>query len=676
MVSISKDFADQVPQELVLNYKSWDIANLPWDASQINFKRVADQSKTDVLERLSSEIQNASEVCIATDVDPSGEGELLAWEALEYVGWTGRTTRMYHADEEVKSVQKAFAERKVLPEMAKDSDYARAWVRNRWDWLSMQWTRAATGIAQKAGIGNNFLLREGRLKSVIVDLVAKQQEAYESYQKVPFYEARFKSDTGVWFVQDSEVAVRVARKEDLKIPAPSFSSITVDSRTTKRQAPPKLPDLTDLAAKLAPKGIAPKQVLETYQKMYEDQVVSYPRTEDKFVSPEQFSEMLNLTGKIAQVLGVDASLLTHTEARPTHIKSGGAHGANRPGSNVPSSLNELAKYGVGAQEIYRELALAWLAILAEDRVYEHVEGHLDAHPSFKGSCDVTVSHGWKMLLVDSDDEEDEEKGPDAQGLGETTQACIYEGKNKRPQRPTVKWLKSKLEKYDVGTAATRTSTIADVSDGSQTAHLKESKGVLSLTDTGLISATLLDGCLIADPSVTEKLHQDMRKCGAFEIEDTEILGNVAQMLKRDMALMEDNVANVRALVKLGKLSCAPNEMLCPRCGMPLKSNKTETVYNCSSRKVKKQGDRFVEVNPGCGFRLGTTIYGQKRMTLAQVKSILAGNAVHIKGLVSKAGKTYGVVVTLDKDAEWGVHIDFANDKKVGQKKQNMLRYRK
>ena len=97
---------------------------------------------------------------IATDVDPSGEGELLAWEALEKCGWRGPTKRMYFADEAPASVQKAFMERKPLPSMDKDGDYVKAVVRERWDLASMQFTRAATLVARKKGF--RTVVRQGR----------------------------------------------------------------------------------------------------------------------------------------------------------------------------------------------------------------------------------------------------------------------------------------------------------------------------------------------------------------------------------------------------------------------------------------------------------------------------------------------------------------------------------
>ena len=81
-------------------------------------------------------------------------------------------------------------------------------------------------------------------------------------------------------------------------------------------------------------------------------MVSYPRTADKTITFEQFYELAPLVDRIAHLVGVDTALLTHREPRPSHVKNQGSHGANRPGTNVPASLESLEKYGPGAKQIY------------------------------------------------------------------------------------------------------------------------------------------------------------------------------------------------------------------------------------------------------------------------------------------------------------------------------------
>ena len=73
----------QVPTEKVEFYKSWDLENLPWNLNDFAWKKGILSGCKDIISGLKDELKEADCVVIATDVDPSGEGELLAWEALD-----------------------------------------------------------------------------------------------------------------------------------------------------------------------------------------------------------------------------------------------------------------------------------------------------------------------------------------------------------------------------------------------------------------------------------------------------------------------------------------------------------------------------------------------------------------------------------------------------------------
>ncbi|MFE3592725.1 DNA topoisomerase [Streptomyces niveus] len=186
---------------------------------------------------------------------------------------------------------------------------------------------------------------------------------------------------------------------------------------------------------LVGKGVRANLTLSTYQRMYEDQVVSYPRTEDKTITPEQFKDLAPLVDKIAAVAGVDAGLLTHRQPRSTHVKPRGAHGANRPGLKVPSSLDEIEhKYGKAGRLIYEMLAKNHLAMLAEDYRCEHQKGHVEKYPDFVGIANVHTSPGWWAVFdPDAGDDTAESDGNESnKGVGQTAQPFIFEGANKRP----------------------------------------------------------------------------------------------------------------------------------------------------------------------------------------------------------------------------------------------------
>ncbi|MBO5435621.1 DUF3945 domain-containing protein [bacterium] len=521
----------QVDKALSEQYRSWKLENLPWNEADFKWKYKKKKDADDTLKTINNTLSKCSEICIATDDDPTGEGELLAWEILDNLNLKpSKWSRMYFIDESVKEITKAFKTRKTILSMQQDMDYVKAFYRSRWDYLSMQFTR----IASKCGDGVS-VLRQGRLKSAMVSIVGDGLKAVAEYKKIPFYQNRFRDENGVVYSNPEEPSF--PKKEDVPNKY-SSSDVIVDSKTMKSTAPPKLLDLAALSSRLSGKGVKAKDVLAVYQKMYEAQIVSYPRTEDKVITPEQFDELLPLVDDIAKLVGVDTSVLTHRTPRSTHVKTGGAHGANRPGTNVPKSLDDLKTYGACAADIYVILAKNYLATLAEDYEYEAQKGHLKDYPDFKGNASVPKKMGWKVVF---NDDADADPDDNVKGLGTRADPFVHEGFPPKPPTPTMKWLMAQLEKRDVGTGATRTSTYADVTnEKSKNPLMKETKGKLSMTKFGDMSYMLLPGTNIGSLDMTEKLMAEMRDIAAGKKNPEECLKSIQQMVIEDIETMKKN----------------------------------------------------------------------------------------------------------------------------------------
>lgn len=529
----------QVSKALQEHYSNWDIANLPWNEKDFLWKYVPKDKSDTTPQKIKEAFQDCDEVCIATDNDPTGEGELLAWEVL----WQKRIeakkyTRMFFEDEAPSSIQKAFRDRKVLGTslecMYDDPDFKQATFRTKWDYLSMQWSRIATKVNGKYG----QVLRNGRLKSAMIVIVGDQLKLCNEYVKKPFFQNRFKDENDVVYTNKEEPTFD--KKEDV----PSIyhvSAVKLDSKTIKYTAPPKMVDLASLSATLASKGIPAKVTLATYQAMYTDNIVSYPRTEDKYITEEQFNQLLPLVDDIAKVVCVDTSLLTHRKPRTTHVKKGMAHGANRPGQKVPGDLDILdEKYGRGAKMIYTLLARNYLATLCEDYEYEQQKGHVVDYPKFIGTSNVPVKLGWKAIYQDDDKDEDAEK-ESTKGLGTTAKPFVYEGANPKPTAPTMKWLMKQLEKRNVGTGATRASTYADVTNAkTKYPLLVEKKGKLSFAECGQSNYALLPGTHIGDLTVTEKVMAEMKDVAEGRKNEAECLHEIQQMIRDDIIRMKEN----------------------------------------------------------------------------------------------------------------------------------------
>ena len=590
----------QVSSALSAQYKDWDLKNLPWNESDFSWKKMKKPGADATLADIASKLGQCDEIVIATDVDPTGEGELLAWEILDALNLRPRKwSRMYFTDEAPKSLQNAFVQRKQLQSMLSDMDYVKADYRSKFDFLTMQFTRIAT----KSGDGKS-VLRQGRLKSAMVLIVGNQLKALAEYKKIPFYQNRFKDENGVVYTNPEEPQF----PDKAQVPQTyKTSGVTVDSKAMKATAPPKLLDLATLSARLSAKGFKAQTVLDVYQKMYEDQVVSYPRTEDKVITPEQFNELLPKINDIAAIVGVDPSLLTHRTPRSTHVKTGGAHGANRPGPHVPASAGELDKYDGGsglAREIYFILARNYLATLAEDYEYEFQKGHVTDYPKFVGSTSVPKKQGWKAVF-DADSDEDDDISA---GLGSTAEPFIHEGFPPKPTAPTMRWLMQQLEKHDVGTGATRTSIYAEVTnEASKFPLLIDKKGKLSMARYGEMSYLLLPDTHIGDLKLTEQLQADMRDIAAGKANPDVCLHRVQQMVIDDIKTMAANGMKMREELAVSMQSA---------------SDYAEGTWQGKRVRFKKS-------------------YGGHVFTDAEVADLLAGKEIPVMGVQGKTG-TYNV----------------------------------
>lgn len=612
-------------------FDSWDPDTLPWDVSLIKWAKQPVSAKNPhtgkvettkgLLTALKSAAADADAIVIATDTDPSGEGELLAWEAINAIGWRKTVLRENHTDESEVGIKRALSNLRDVSNQRKDGDYVKAEGRNYWDYLSMQLTRVATAAARSAGY--DIVARQGRLKSVITYHIFEQLEAIKNYRKKPYYEVQFQDNNGHVYTRKFDEAVddwrfeqEAAAKADMAKYHPT--GVANVKREAKTQAPGRLLDLSGLTSLLTPKGFSSKEIQSTYQKMYEAQVVSYPRTEDKVVTQEQFNELLPLVDKIAAVVGVDTSLLTHRTPRKKHVGSG-AHGANRPGLKVPHSLQDLAVFGPSAQAIYETLAKNYLSILGEDYEYVRVTADLQDYPTFKTAFSIPKKLNYKAIF-DSDSANDKDDDDNAEtdshtDVGTMATPQIKTGANKKPTTPTVKWLMTYLEKQEVGTGATRVSTLAEISSG-KSAMLKETRGKLTLTDSGKVSGALAKGTMIASPKATKQLFDMMDKVGRFELDQAKLIASATQLVSHDKPVLLANAANLSKSI-----------------GEP--SNKIAVKAPKLKAKGVWQGREITFAKE----------WGGHPFTDNEVADLLAGKVITIDA-ISKAGKPYKVAGAL------------------------------
>lgn len=535
-------------------FRSWDISNLPWDEKKLSWGRAGGFRVASVIKSLKADLKNVHEIAIATDLDPTGEGDLIAIEIIDELGYaTGKKySRVEFVDTAPESLRKGFKARKQIPDLFNFPDFRKAYYRTRFDYLTMQWVRMATDGT------NGVMVKQGRLKTPMVKLIGDQLEAHNNYVRRPYFKSSFLDENGVRYMDKDAPQYESADAVPMNF---TESKVILDSREKKTTAPPALLTLSRLSARLATKGYKASAVLDIYQKMYEAKYLSYPRTEDRHITTEQFNEMSHLVDMIAGVVGVDVEKLTHRTARRTHVKDKGAHGANRPGTRVPGSIEEIEnEYGACGRAIYEMLAANFLAMYAEDYVFEHQKGHVEKYPTYLGTANVPKSLGWKDIFEEKND--DEEKDEDSSGgLGTMAQPDVFEGAPSRPPHPTQSWLFAQLDKYNIGTGSTQANTLIEIEKPEKRHRddekadpdyvlVKDIKGKLTLGELGEYSYALTPGTHIGDLKLTSRIQDNMRMVAEGTLDPEEALAGVAALVVEDMPIMARNAEEMKKVLKV------------------------------------------------------------------------------------------------------------------------------
>lgn len=487
-----------------------NLENLPWDYRWFDFdKKVPKGRDLDNIRSLIADIKGYLTEgylpVIACDIDAMGEGDLLAQEVLTYVGYKGKVYREYHVDETPAAFQKALREKKDVT--GRNNGVIAATTRSTLDFLTQQLCRAATVTIQTKGyrLPDRKVVPVGRLQSVILALIGDQIKAVKEYKPSSVWESRYRLDD-VLILSAPDLPQFPTKESWNSGDLPLKAKVREVKATPGRTAPPKALSLTALGKLMAPKGLPSKRVMELCQKMYEDAVITYPRTEDDFVTPEQFQESLRSLDRVITLLGMDPAVFTHRQPRKTHVKEGGSHGALRPGVGIPEDVALLdAKYGRGASAIYRAIAERFLMMFLEDTEWiRHDYETIGTDPVFKGSVRVITRKG----VTDPDEETSDIKNtlPDLNHLAEL---YAHEVKSVAPKKPTESWVLGQLIKHNVGTASTQMQTVArlvgDHGDGRfPINHGAKTNDPLSLTPMGVVGWQVAKGISLGTPECTRR----------------------------------------------------------------------------------------------------------------------------------------------------------------------------
>lgn len=292
------------PDEYKAEWKKWNMKELPIVPQQFKFKVGRGKAKQfQVVKKL---LKEADQIVIATDSDR--EGENIARSIIHQAKAENKEIkRLWINSLETDEIQKGF---NALRD-GKDfySSYIEAQTRQISDWLvGINLSRLYTLSLQKKGV-NEGVFSVGRVQTPTLYMIYTRQKEIESFIPQPFYElhamvtaekGRFKAKYNKKFQTKKELQ-ELIQKHGLLAANPG----TVIDKKTKRiaQPSPYLFSLSDLQSLINKKyKVSPSDTLKHVQSLYEAKLLSYPRSDCRYITDSEFRYLIERLDRYQNVL--------------------------------------------------------------------------------------------------------------------------------------------------------------------------------------------------------------------------------------------------------------------------------------------------------------------------------------------------------------------------------------
>jgi len=286
------------PEDYDKNLKKWRIEALPIIPEQIKIKAIsATKSQFNILKKLMND-KDVSDIVCATD---SGrEGELIFRYIYNLVKCKKNFKRLWISSMTDKAIKDGFANLKDGAEY--DNLYISAKCRSEADWLvGINASRAFT-------LRYNALLSIGRVQTPTLAILVKRQKEINEFVPKTYWEvdAIFNGYRSVWIdlkENDSKIFDKKKAEQIANEVRGKEGIVTLVENKKNKQMPPLLYDLTELQRDCNKKySFSAKQTLSIAQDLYEKRkLITYPRTDSRYLSDDMISKIKNTILKINNV---------------------------------------------------------------------------------------------------------------------------------------------------------------------------------------------------------------------------------------------------------------------------------------------------------------------------------------------------------------------------------------
>lgn len=660
----------------------WDVSALPMLPDPMPLVPSREDGAAEALAAIRRELDRdgLEEVVHAGDADREGEG--IVRRVLEWHPVPVPVTRLWARSVEEGEIRRAMDAREADSAYDDLADAARG--RAELDWLvGLNVTRALTCL-----YGNGRVVHAGRVVTPVLRLVAERTRVRRQFKRVPFWSAR---------ATCGELALDGPRRDsregaEADVDSLEGATLTVASvvRKERRTKAPLLHDILTLeqqASKVL--GLKASECDEALQALYEAGLVTYPRTDARVIPASDLAALEGLlsSGLLPSLAGAPASWRPGPPDPARVVGETGGHSALLPTTALDEeAMGRLPERQAG---LSRLVCARVLVACCPDACVEVSETLRATSPSglelsWKGSHETCA--GWRDVEracgISSGVSDPKElpvgivEGSEL-AVGEVT---VREGSTEPPKAYTTETLLSAMEHADrlvdgddaeslkarpthsggLGTPATRSDTLSKLE---AFGYLEYRGKQIQATDLGLAVDAMAPSQL-ASVALTARVE---RALSSVESGDLPLDDFRAQARSWASSLVDDARSHVRPELALAPAPGSGPHVVgrCPRCGSDVVVSRSGATYFCQSRKGHRdrESGEYVVDEEGCGFLLGKVM--GHALTEREASALLAGKAVALRGLKTKAGKSLSARARLDAEAPGGVRLEFGRDGATG-----------
>lgn len=647
------------PEEYDLKYEKWQFDDLPILPEAWKLKVSKDKKKQfDVLKGL----MNRSDVeYLVNGCDAGREGELIFQRVYVLAGCRKPVKRLWISSMEDAAIQKGFQTMKSEEEY-KNLCMA-AVCRAQADWLiGMNGTRAYTTRYFKR-------LVVGRVQTPTLAMLAERQERIEHFQKEAFYKVALTD--GKLTVVSENIANEEAADLLAALCNGSTAVVTQIKKERKKSFPPKLYDLTSLQREANRYfGYTAKRTLDMLQELYEEKLVTYPRTDSQFVTEDMKDSVEELVGKMPVLLPfVDYGQLGHGIKRVINNAKVSDHHAILPTKEAVEK--GIADLPADKKNLMMLICQQLVQATGEEYLYEQTDITVKCQEhDFKARGKIPVQMGFKEvekafkhLCVKAEPVEEKEKETSIpagyeEGMRlfpvKAEKTTHYTSPPKPFNEDTLlaametagnKEFDSETEKKGLGTPATRASIIEKLVSsgyaqrkGKQILPSTEGKELVKVMPEYLKSAVM-----------TAEWENQLLMMEKGQITDTQFMGEITSLVRKILEVCREIPEEERRRFQTEREVIGK----CPVCGCDVFEGKQN--FYCSNRQCDFalwKENRF----------LGSM---EKNLDKKMARELLDKACTHVKGLYSKKkDMTFDadLLLTLE-DGKPRFHLEFPKKKK-------------